>query len=72
MDGPAITVTNIPNKGRGYIAQRDLQAGDIILEEKSMQSSCFDGSIPVEPIPFIFDSCYLCLHTEHTKNLLPC
>ena len=28
-----ISVTSIPNKGRGYIAQRDIKAGEIILEE---------------------------------------
>ena len=42
---PPISVQNIPNKGRGYVANRDIAAGEIILQEKSIQSKTFDGHI---------------------------
>lgn len=41
----AIAVRDIPNKGRGYIAQRDIKVGEIILEEQPLKSKKFQGRI---------------------------
>eukprot|EP00026_Physarum_polycephalum_P012687 Phypoly_transcript_13014.p1 GENE.Phypoly_transcript_13014~~Phypoly_transcript_13014.p1 ORF type:complete len:362 (-),score=49.00 Phypoly_transcript_13014:7-975(-) len=42
----AIAVANIPNKGRGYIAQRDIKQGEVMLEEHAMKSSAFADQMP--------------------------
>jgi hypothetical protein len=55
----AIAVASIPHKGRGYIAQRDIKQGEVILEEHALKSTAFPDRIP-----------YSISQTHHLKGQL--